>query len=191
MTLLDRVRAIPSLWRKTALALGGWLACELVSRVMVPMPDPHVLGAFMRGKTGFLAIYDMFSGGAIARGSVFALGIMPYASARIFTWGLERVTGRKLTRWTRGLTAVLSVLQAWGFANFTQALPGAVAQPGLAYTLQTIGVFAGVAIFMGYVCEQVTEGSAAPDAAASPLLGEGAAAPVMRTPARVQTPLPR
>src|SRR2546427_672870 len=85
------------------------------------------------------SLYDLFAGGGFSRATVFALGIMPYISASIvFQLAgpvfpvIEKMQrdeeGRKrLTQWTRYLTVLLCLFQSYGFAIFTEQLPGAVA----------------------------------------------------------------
>jgi preprotein translocase subunit SecY len=108
-------------------------------------------------------------GGGLSRATVFALGIMPYISASI----LVQIGGavvptvdkmqkdeegrKKLTQWTRLLTVVLALFQAYGFALFTQSLPGAVANPGFGFMLQMMLVLTTGAMFVMWLGEQITE----------------------------------
>src|SRR2546422_2889347 len=90
-------------------------------------------------------LYDLFAGGGFSRATVFALGIMPYISASIVFQLAAPVfpvvekmqrdeEGRKtLTQWTRYLTVVLCLFQAYGYALFAEQLPGAVAHAGLGF----------------------------------------------------------
>ncbi len=186
-----------------SLAVSGWLLCEVVARVAVPMPDARVLGAFLgRQGVGLLGLYDRLVGGAMSSGSVLGLGLMPYLSARVFRLlarvvsptiaRLERsADGRRiLSRWTMRLTAGLSVVQAYGFARFTQALPGAVAQPGVAYTLQTVAALSAVAVFMGWIAEQVTADDVDARREEPSLLSEAPPDVYRAAVQRVVTPLP-
>lgn len=152
--------------RKAGYAIAGVLLCEIGARVAVPTPDPQALGnAIPRG--GLLSLYNWLAGGAMARGSMLALGIMPYASARMFmalagivssrVRGMSsHADGRKtLVHWTRALTTVLALIQSYGFARFTEQVPGVVAQPGLPYIAQTMLVLTTGALFMMWLCEQI------------------------------------
>ncbi len=120
-----------------------------------------MLGDYVQGMTepGLLRFYDMLTVGAMSRGSVFALGILPYVSARIYVrlaqrfWNPER---RVLTRVTRGLTVGLALVQSYGYALFTQSVPGVVAQPGAGYLLQTTAVLTAASVFAMWLCENVT-----------------------------------
>src|SRR5690606_13979228 len=98
-----------------------------------------------QGGGGLLGLYDLFVGGGLSRATVFALGIMPYISASIFMQiagavvpTIEKMQkdeeGRKkVTQWTRYITIALAVVQAWGFALFTESLQGAVNSPGMSF----------------------------------------------------------
>src|SRR5207247_34142 len=97
------------------------------------------------GQGTLFSLYALFAGGGFSRATVFALGIMPYISASIvFQLAgpvfpiIEKMQRdddgkRKLTQWTRYLTVVLCVFQAYGFAIFTEQLPNAVAHPEWAF----------------------------------------------------------
>ncbi len=139
--------------RRVIWAAGGLAAAKLVLSIAVPLPDARVLSTFVNGAGGpLLKLYNFMGGGALARGSAFALGIMPYLSARIFM----ALVGRKNKWWTRGLTLGISVIQGIGYARFTETLPGAVAQPGLAYTLQTVLMLTTVSTFVMLFAEEAT-----------------------------------
>lgn len=154
-TLIER-------WRGAAYALVGVAACDLVARIAAPMPDGRILSAHLQAESGggLLGLYDLVTVGAMSRGSIFALGIMPYLSARVYV-GIARGLGfkasqRAITRITRGLTVGLSLVQGYGYARFTQSVPGVVALPGAAYLLQTTVVLTAASIFAMWLCEKVT-----------------------------------
>src|SRR5437764_1867309 len=125
------------------------------------------------GVFGFL---DLFSGGALRRLSVFALGIMPYISASIIlqlltvVWPyLEKLSKegelgrRKITQYTRSGTILLSVVQALGIAVFLErntriagGLP-LVHHPGLAFRLMTVLTLTTGTCFIMWLGEQITE----------------------------------
>ena len=122
-----------------------------------------------QGKGGLLGLYDLFVGGGLSRATVFALGIMPYISASIFSQIAGAVIpqidkmqkdeqGRKrIEQWTRYLTVGLAVVQAWGFALFTESLQGAVVHPGLAFKIQMVLFLTTGAVFVMWLGEQITE----------------------------------
>ena len=157
-------------WRTAAWVLGGALLCELATRIQVIGPDGRALTRwFDRGEAGaLLRLYDRLAGFGISRGTVAALGFMPYLSARTFTWLARSLSpslddrwshdgGRvERTRWTRGLTLGLALAQSYGFARFTQTIPGVVAQPGAPYIAETMLVQTAVAMFLMWIGEQIT-----------------------------------
>src|SRR4051812_15299617 len=176
--------------RGAAYVLGGALVCELATRISTIGPDGQALTRwFGRGDAGLLLrLYDKLGGFALSRGSVAALGLMPYLSACVLT-SLARVASPTLdkrwshdttrverTRWTRGLTLGLALVQSYGYAHFTQTIPGVVAQPGTQYIAETMLVQTAVAMFLMWVGEQVTEPTdtdAESDRADQPAAGRG------------------
>ena len=115
-------------------------------------------------------IYDMFTGGALARATVFALGIMPYISASIIFQVLgatfpsieklqkEGEEGRrKITQWTRYSTVFLSVMQAYGYSIFLESQPGVVVMPGWSFRITTVLLLTAGAVFIMWLGEQITE----------------------------------
>jgi preprotein translocase subunit SecY len=128
------------------------------------MPDGKVLTEYIASAGGpLLNFYSLIGGGALARGTPFALGIMPYLSARVFialakhTLPTARRFGAKKTKWwTRGLTVGLSLVQSAGYAKFTQELPGAVSHPGLAYTAEMMLVLTSVSTVLMLFAEEAT-----------------------------------
>jgi preprotein translocase subunit SecY len=115
-------------------------------------------------------IYDMFTGGALARATVFALGIMPYISASIIFQVLgatfptfeklqkEGEEGRrKITQWTRYATVFLSVMQAYGYSIFLESQPGVVVMPGWSFRITTVLLLTAGALFIMWLGEQITE----------------------------------
>jgi len=115
-------------------------------------------------------IYDLFTGGALQRATVFALGIMPYISASIIFQVLgstfptieklqkEGEDGRrKLTQWTRYATILLSIMQAYGYAIFLESQPGVVVAPGLGFRMETVLLLTAGAVLVMWLGEQITE----------------------------------
>lgn len=145
--------AVHNIWKTTELKdkILFTLLCLVIYRVGAHITVPGVnviaLTDFFanQGKSGLLGLYDLFVGGGLSRATVFALGIMPYISASIFMQIAGAVVpqvdkmqkeeeGRKrINQWTRYITVGLAVVQAWGFALFTESLPNAVAHPGLGF----------------------------------------------------------
>ena len=149
--------------------------CLVIYRIGAHIATPGVnvdaLANFMntRGTGTLFGLYDLFSGGGLRRATVFALGIMPYISASIvFQLAgpvfpvIEKMQrdeeGKKtLTQWTRYVTVVLCVFQAYGFAVFTESLPNAVANPGFAFRLTTVLTLTTGGVFVMWLGEQITE----------------------------------
>jgi preprotein translocase subunit SecY len=115
-------------------------------------------------------IYDLFTGGALQRATVFALGIMPYISASIVFQVLgstfptieklqkEGEDGRrKLTQWTRYATVFLCIMQAYGYSIFLESQPGVVVDPGWGFRLETVLLLTSGGVFVMWLGEQITE----------------------------------
>jgi preprotein translocase subunit SecY len=177
MAQANPVSAIQNIWRTTELKdrVLFTLLCLVIYRVgahvTVPGVDVIALTDFFanQGKNGLLGLYDLFVGGGLSKATVFALGIMPYISSSIFVQIAGAVIpqvdkmqkdeeGRKkLTQWTRYLTVALAVVQAWGFALFTESLPGAVTAPGLMFKLQMVLFLTTGAVVVMWLGEQITD----------------------------------
>jgi preprotein translocase subunit SecY len=169
--------AISNIWKTTELKdkILFTLLCLVIyrlgSHVTVPGVDVIALTDFFanQGKGGLLGLYDLFVGGGLSRATVFALGIMPYISASIFMqiagavvpqidkMQKEEEGQRRVNQWTRYITVGLAVVQAWGFALFTESLPGAVANPGMGFKVEMVLFLTTGAIFVMWLGEQITE----------------------------------
>jgi preprotein translocase subunit SecY len=170
--------AVRNIWNTTELKekILFTLLCLLIYRVgahvTAPGVDPGALLSFFQNQSnggGLLGLYDLFTGGQLSRATVFALGIMPYISASIFQQiagavlpQVEKMQkdeeGRKrVNQWTRYGTVGLAAVQAWGFALFTESLPGVVQGPGFAFRLQMTFFLTTGAIFVMWLGEQITE----------------------------------
>ena len=126
--------------------LGALVIYRLGTYIPLPGIDPAAFEAsFLGQKQGVLDMFNMFSGGAVQRMAVFALNIMPYISASIIIQLLSSVVpsleaikkegeqGRKvLNQYTRYLTVVLAVFQAYGISIGLEGRAGIVSDPGLA-----------------------------------------------------------
>jgi len=110
--------------------LGALIVFRIGTYVPVPGVDAAVMADILRQYGGgVLGMFDMFSGGALGRMTVFALNIMPYISASIIVqlmtaaipaWEALKKEGesgrKKLNQYTRYLTVLIAVFQAWGIA---------------------------------------------------------------------------
>ena len=162
---------VPELKEKVLFTLFILLIYRAGSHITVPSLDVGALREqFGQLEGTFFGIYDMFVGGGLSRATILALGIMPYISASIMFQLLAAVfptieklqkegeEGRKkLTQWTRYTTIVLSAAQAYGYAAFLQAIPGAVSTPGLLFVFTTVVTLTVGAIFVMWLGEQITE----------------------------------
>jgi len=156
------------------------LALLIVYRVGVHIPTPGIDGIalasfFARMEGTILGIFNMFSGGALERLSVFALGIMPYISASIILQlltvaipHLERLKKegeqghKKITQYTRYGTVVLSVIQGFGISIGLESMssPGGapvVIHPGWEFRLITVITLTAGTAFIMWLGEQITE----------------------------------
>jgi preprotein translocase subunit SecY len=161
----------PELWQKISFTFLCLLLYRVGAHITAPGVDVIALTDFFanRGGGGLLGLYDLFVGGGLSRATVFALGIMPYISASIFMQiaaaivpTVEKLNkdeeGRKkVNQWTRYLTVALAVVQAYGFALFTQSLENAVVNPGFAFTMQMVLFLTTGAVFVMWLGEQITE----------------------------------
>lgn len=167
---LANIYRTPELWDKIKFTLLCLVIYRLGSVVTAPGINVTAISDFFQGQSGgLLGLYDLFVGGQLSRATVFALGIMPYISASIFVQIAGAVVptvekmqkdeeGRKkLTQWTRYLTVGLAIVQAWGFAIFTESIQGAVLSPGLGFKIQMALFLTTGAIFVMWLGEQITE----------------------------------
>jgi len=145
---------------------------RLGSFVPVPGIDSTVLAAFMEQQTGtLLSLFNVFSGGALSRASVFALGIMPYISASIILQVLSFVDPRlqeikkegesgrrKINQYTRYLTLVLACLQAIGIStNFPNMMTGLVPHPDFGFYFGAVVSLVTGTMFLMWLGEQINE----------------------------------
>ena len=144
------------------------------SYIVLPGIDPTALTA-LKAQTsgGLLALLDMFSGGAFANASVFALGIMPYISASIVIQLLtiavpsfqkmqrEGESGRrKMNQYTRYLTVLILLLQGPSYLinlNVQMAQAGATLPESFWFTASTTLILAGGSMFVMWLGERITD----------------------------------
>ena len=145
---------------------------RLGSFIPVPGVNADVLERVFDSQSGtIIGMFNMFSGGALERASVLALGIMPYISASIIIQLLavlnknlaelkkEGESGRrKITQYTRVATVFLAALQAFGMATgIPNMMPGLVDNPGFGfYFVTTVSLVTGTMLLM-WLGEQITE----------------------------------
>ena len=155
----------------TLLAL---IVYRLGTYIPVPGVDATVMGQLLaQHQGGILGMFDMFTGGALGRMTVFALNIMPYISASIIIQLLstalpsmeamkkEGEAGRKkLNQYTRYLTVFIALFQAYGIAvgleNMTSHGASAVVMPGMFFIASCVVTLVGGTMFLMWLGEQIT-----------------------------------
>ena len=139
----------------------------------VPIPgiDPEQLQTMMSGnQKGLLGMFNVFSGGAVSRMAIFALGIMPYISSSIIVQLLTGVsdyfknlkaqgeTGRaKITQITRYGTVLLALVQGYGLSMGLQSSPDLVINPGIFFTVTAVSTIVAGTMFLMWLGEQITQ----------------------------------
>ncbi len=161
---------IPELKKRIFFTLALLVVYRIGVHVPVPGIDSVALAEiFDRAKGTILGIFNMFSGGALERLSVFALGIMPYISASIILQlmtvvipHLERLKkegeqGRKkITQYTRYGTVILSIIQGFGISVGLERM-GAVIDPGWGFRIMAVITLTAGTAFIMWLGEQITE----------------------------------
>ncbi len=150
--------------------LGAIIVYRIGSYIPVPGIDPAQLEALFNQSRGtILDMFNMFSGGALERLSIFALGVMPYISASIIVQLMAAVVpqlkelkkegeaGRRtLTKYTRYGTLVLAIFQSFGAALALQK-SGVAISPGFSFMfVATVSLVTGT-MFLMWLGEQITE----------------------------------
>ena len=154
--------------------LGALIVYRLGTYIPIPGVDGAVMAEMMKQHGGgILGMFDMFSGGALSRVTVFALNIMPYISASIIIQLMtaavpslealkkEGEMGRKkLNQYTRYLTAVIAMFQAYGIAIGLESMHGstgpAVLDAGWFFRFSCIITLVGGTMFLMWLGEQIT-----------------------------------
>jgi preprotein translocase subunit SecY len=158
-------------WERLWFLLGALVVYRIGAHVPVPGIDPVELAALFKSQEGgILGMFNMFSGGALSRLSVFALGIMPYISASIVMQLLSIVSPqmealkkegeagrRKITQYTRYLTVGLALVQALFIGIGLESQPNLVLEPGLGFRFVTVVTLLTGTMFLMWLGEQITE----------------------------------
>jgi preprotein translocase subunit SecY len=173
---LKNIFRIPELKNRVLFSLGMLAVYRIGCHIPTPGIDRVALAHFFKEAQGtLLGLFDMFSGGALERLSVFALGIMPYISSSIIFQLLtvvvpaieklskEGESGRKkITQYTRYGTVVLSVVQGLGIAIGLESMRGpagelVVPAPGWSFRLLTVLTLTAGTAFIMWLGEQMSE----------------------------------
>jgi len=158
-------------WGRLWFLLGALVVYRIGAHIPVPGIDPVAMAQlFKQNEGGILGMFNMFSGGALSRFAVFALGITPYISASIIMQLVSIVSPqmealkkegesgrRKITQYTRYFTVVLALFQAFGIAVALEAQQGLVLDPGVAFRFVTVVTLLTGTMFLMWLGEQITE----------------------------------
>jgi preprotein translocase subunit SecY len=154
--------------------LGALVVYRLGTYIPLPGIDATVLkDFFQQNSNGIMGMFDMFSGGALSRMTIFALNIMPYISASIIMQLMTAVspslealkkegeTGRKkINQYTRYGTVLITAMQAYGISvgleSMSTSQGAAVMDPGLFFRFTTVVTLIGGTMFLMWLGEQIT-----------------------------------
>ena len=155
--------------------LGALIVYRLGTYIPIPGIDPLALQQiFEQHQGGVLGVFNMFSGGALGRMTIFALAVMPYISASIIMQLMSvavpqlaqmkkdgEAGRRKINQWTRYATLVLALFQSYGIAVGLEGMQGpngsAVINPGLFFEVTTMITHTGGTMFLMWLGEQITQ----------------------------------
>jgi preprotein translocase subunit SecY len=162
------------LQKRLLFVMGALLVYRLGTYIPVPGIDPHVWNEIFTQKGGgILDMFNMFSGGALSRMTIFSLNIMPYISASIVmqlatamstklaAMKKEGEFGRQqINQYTRYLTVLLATIQGWTLAVGLESMQGAtgsaVIDPGMFFRISTVITIVGGTVFLMWLGEQIT-----------------------------------
>ena len=150
--------------------VGALIIYRLGTYLPLPGINPGALAdIFSQQSSGILGMFDMFSGGALGRMTIFALNIMPYITASIIMQLMTAIVpslealkkdgegGRKtINQYTRYLTVLLASVQGYGIAVALESAGGVVGDPGMFFRLTTVVTLVGGTLFLMWLGEQIT-----------------------------------
>ena len=156
--------------RRLWFTVGALIIYRLGTYLPLPGIDPGALAdIFSQQSSGILGMFDMFSGGALSRMTIFALNIMPYITASIIMQLMTAIVpslealkkdgeaGRKMiNQYTRYLTVLLATVQGYGIAVGLESASGVVDDPGLFFRVTTVVTLVGGTLFLMWLGEQIT-----------------------------------
>ncbi len=173
---IGNIFKVPELKRRVLFTLGILAVYRLGAHIPTPGIDSAALvEIFARVQSTILGFFDMFSGGALSRLTIFALGIMPYISASIILQLLTIVSPylarlkkegeqgqKKITQYTRYGTILVSIIQSSGISMGLEAMKSpsgqaVVMEPGWSFRLMTILTLTAGTAFIMWLGEQITE----------------------------------
>ena len=167
---------IPELKKKVFFTLAILVVYRIGAHIPTPGINSAALAEVMARMTGtIMGFFDMFSGGALSRLTIFALGIMPYISSSIILQLMTMVSPylarlkkegeqgqKKITQYTRYGTIVLSMIQSSGIAVGLEAMKSPsgnplVPMPGWSFRMMTVLTLTAGTAFLMWLGEQITE----------------------------------
>ncbi len=172
---MDTFSKAESLKKRLWFTLIALIIYRIGSFIPIPGVDASVLTSMFSGQnSGILGMFDMFTGGALSRMAILALNIMPYISASIIMQLLSAVSpelkalrdsgtvgAQKINQYTRYLTVIICVVQAYGIAagleNMTSGGAAAVINPGFFFRFSTVVTLTGGAMFVVWLGDQITQ----------------------------------
>lgn len=173
MSGADGLFKIPELRKKILYTLFALAVYRLGVHIPTPGVNSEALMAFFQKQQGTIfGWFNMFSGGALERFSVMALGVMPYISASIIFQLLTVVSPqlgalqkegesgtKKINQYTRYATVLLCIIQGYGISVGLEAMqnPPVVLNPGMGFRMLTIITLLGGTMFLMWLGEQITE----------------------------------
>jgi len=151
--------------------VGALIVYRIGCYIPVPGVNPQAMLQLMESQKGTIVdMFNMFSGGALRRFSLFALNVVPYISASIIVQMLVQILPslkaiqkegesgrRKITQWSRMGAIPLAVFQSAGIAIALQKQPGVVYAPGAGFILTAVVALTAGTMFLMWLGEQVTE----------------------------------
>ncbi|MCH9853610.1 MAG: preprotein translocase subunit SecY [Alphaproteobacteria bacterium] len=157
--------------KRLLFTLGALIIYRLGTYIPLPGINSVALQEiFAAQQQGILGMFNMLSGGALGRMTIFALNIIPYISASIIMqlmtavvptleqWKKEGESGRKkINQFTRYGTVILATVQGYGIAVGLEGAGNVVSDPGLFFRLSTVITIVGGTIFLMWLGEQITQ----------------------------------
>ncbi|MFT3792690.1 MAG: preprotein translocase subunit SecY [Rudaea sp.] len=173
-SMLAGLGKLTELKQRILFLIGALVVYRLGSFIPVPGVKSAAMTSLLGGGGGLIDMANMFSGGALARFSIFALGVVPYISASIIVQMVAQVMPslqslrkegesgrRKLTQWTRYFTVLLAAVQSFGISTWLmhQSANGqqVVYAPGVGFVITAMIALTSGTLFLMWLGEQITE----------------------------------
>lgn len=151
--------------------IGALIVYRIGTYIPVPGVNPIALRDYFDSQAGgMLATFNLFSGGALSRFGIFALGIIPYISSSIIMQMASRIVPsleqlrkegeqgrRQIVKYTRWGTVALASFQSIAAASFLQSQPGFVINPGPSFMITACITLVTGTVFLMWLGEQITE----------------------------------